>query len=732
MNPRVLLALWRARWSKSGGLHEVPYLYGKVNKWGTQMATSTLWSVPIIPGIAIIVALMLFWILCASELPLTNQMQFSVGILVVSLFIRRFSGLLVTLVLASLSLIMSSRYLIWRYADTLSTELTIDFLFGFCLCSMELLVCLTVAVGVLRALWPQYRSTAPLITAPERWPRVDIFLLLGGRSPAEVELMVDQAAAIDWPKKRRLLYLLDDRERIELRDFAAMRGARYLVNTAAIQDKAAEVNYALQFSHGEFIAVFDGQDPIEHTILRATLGWFVRDLRLGMLLSPFHFTAPKPTPLSLAQFNVDELSGSFAMFRRSMLTYVTGLTTENKPEDVAAPHTALKLRAAGFRSAYVGVQRLEISDQRALSRQPLPSDSLRSAASSPLIRVDDPFSERTLTYKQRLADLAAGLDFYAVVPRTVFLIAPLLFLLGGFNLIQTSPALFAAYALPHFFQGFIVRARLRGQTRYSVEVDLREGLLSLYLMLRTTLRLVRPGISSLQKMRSFTTPRNDEPIAWASMIWFGAVMLLNLIAVTVGVVDSLTANIVQIDVTAMYVIWCGWNVMQLAAMLAVGEEARSIRQHHRQIKSMPAMLKLASGRTVSCTTQNFPQETLELALRSPMNIDVDQSVMVSIFAGQREYAFAAHTTMVHESRLVVTIDVDARTAFTALGTTSLSQSLNRPQWLPGPHADRLLPIWLSKAIINSAIAVLDFFTHPGQHLRRLRVRRLAFSWKQKK
>ena len=732
MNPRALLALWRARWSKPVILREVPYLHGKVNKWGERVVASSLWSQSAAPYLAAVVALFLFVVLCATSPPLTNQMQFSVGILLVSLFIRRYSGLFVTLTLATLALISSSRYLIWRFSSTLPTELNTDFLLGFCLCSAELIVCVSVALEILRALWPQYRAVAPLMTAPERWPRVDIFLLLAGRSPVEVEAMANQAAAIDWPKKRRMLYLLDDQERIELRELAAARGARYLVNASATGTKVADVNHALPLSHGEFIAVFDDQDAIERNILRTTLGWLVRDLRLGMLISQTHFIAPSPTPLSLAQLDPLAPPQSFALFRRTMLSKISEPALKNALEEpTSESHTALKLRAVGFRSAYVGMKRLVMTDPRAALAQPV-RNALSGAKASVLIRVDDPFSERLLRHKQRLVDMAALLAFYAFIPRAIFLIAPLLFLLGGVNLIQTSPELFAVWALPHFLQGLIARARLRGRTRFSIEVDLREGLLSVYLMLRTVLRLLRPGISSLEKVRLFLSPRPEGPIAWASVIWFGTVMLLSLVAVVVGVVDSLTSGSIQQNVVALYVIWCAYNVMQLAAVLAVGEEARSIRQYHRHMRSMPAMLRLASGRKISCTTQNFPDETLELALPSSLNVGADEAVTVSLFTEQREYPFAAHAVAVRGTRLLVTIDDAAQPAFSALGAAYRSRGSDWPQWLPGQHADRLLPVWLSSAIINSLIAVLDFFTHSGEHLRRLRSQRLAFSWKQKK
>ncbi len=744
MNPRVLLALWRARWSKPGVSREVPYLYGKVNKWGAEIIAAAVWSLPSASAVALLAGLLLLVVLCATSLSLTNQMQFSFGILVVSLFIRRYSGLFVTLILATLALVTSSRYLVWRFGSTLDTSLNSDFFLGFFLCSAELIVCITVAVEILRALWPQYRAAVPLIAAPERWPRVDVFLLLAELSSAEAESLVDQAVAIDWPRKRKLLYLIDDRERIELRDLAAARGARYLVNSTTPRSKAADVNHALPLTRGEFIAVFDGQQPIERTSLRTTLGWFVRDLRLGMLLSPKHFTAPPPTPLALAQFDPSAPSPTFALFRRSMLTRVAGLTVDNGPKDTEAElHTALKLRAAGFRSAYVGMSWLQTAPQSTLVKQTIPSPLTVTLASS-LIRVNDPFSERTLRLKQRLADIGAMLAFYAVIPKTVFLLAPLFFLLGGANPIQTSPELFVAYALPHLLQGAIARSRLRGATRFSVEVDLREGLLSFYLMLRTTLRLIRPGLASLKKVRLFLFSRSNETLEWASVVWFGTVMLLNLIALGVGLyvglgvrLDvglsvSLTEASIQQSTVALYVFWCAWNVMHLAALLAVGEEARSVREYHQQIKLMPAMLKLPSGRTISCITRNFPKEILELTLPDSVNIDVDATVMLSLFSGQREYVFAAHALALHASRLTVVIDDGARSAFSVFGSACLSRGIDWPQWLPSEHADRLLPVWLSRFVINSLIAILDFFTHFGQHTNRLRPAHWLFTWKQKK
>ena len=739
MNPRLLLALWRARWGKSpGGSNKVPYLQGKVNTLGSQMVTAALWSEPTVPYLAALAALFFFAVVCFTSLPLTNQIQFSVGILLVSLFIRRYSGLFVTLTLSVLALIMSSRYLIWRFGSTLATEANTDFLLGFALCSAELLMSIAVAVEIVRALWPQYRSVAALLTAPERWPKVDIFLLLEGRSAAEVSAMAHQAAAIDWPKKRRVVYFLDDHERADLREFAAARGARYLVHAEATLAKPDSVNHALPFSHGEFIAVFDGSQTIERTLLRSTIGWFVRDHRLGMLVSPVHFTVPPPTPLSVAQFNPAARPQSFAMFRRTMLTYVAGLTEKTASGDhVGAPHTALKLRAAGFRCAYAGIARTALLDQQSGNNALLES-TLAATDRARMVRVDDPFSESALRYKQGLSDVATALAFYAGIPRIAFLIAPVLFLLADVNLIQTSPELLAAYALPHLLHGLIARARLRGHTRFSVEVDVLEGVLSVYLQLQTTLRLIRPGLSNLNNLRTLFRTRRDETRNWTTALGFGALVLLNARAVIAGCVALFATTPVQYDVTALYLLWSACNLMQLAAMLAIAEEARTIRHHHRQVQTMPAMLKLASGKTISCKTCNFPQPSVELLLPGTIDVGDGAAITLSLFHEHREYAFPARIDRLHESdsshqvRLTVVIDADVQAAYCDLGAACFSRGTDWPQWLPGRNADRLIPVWLSRAVIGSLIAVLDFVTHSGQYKRWLRAESWTFLWNQKK
>ncbi len=58
--------------------------------------------------------------------------------------------------------------------------------------------------------------------------------------------------------------------------------------------KAGNINRALTRLDSPFVAIFDCDHVPTRSFLQVTLGWFLRDSKLGLLQTPHHFYSPDP------------------------------------------------------------------------------------------------------------------------------------------------------------------------------------------------------------------------------------------------------------------------------------------------------------------------------------------------------------------------------------------------------------------------------------------------------
>ena len=75
--------------------------------------------------IALLLGIVLAVIVIIAPLSIPNQAAFAVVILISALLLYRMPGRFVTMVLVALSVIVSSRYLLWRFTSTMSSTWSI-------------------------------------------------------------------------------------------------------------------------------------------------------------------------------------------------------------------------------------------------------------------------------------------------------------------------------------------------------------------------------------------------------------------------------------------------------------------------------------------------------------------------------------------------------------------------------------------------------------------------------
>ncbi len=691
MTPKLLLALWRERWAKPGvTMLQVPYIDGRVSQWGIRIAQQMRWS---FPGIIIFIAFLtaLFGVvLLPTSFSLNNQIVFATFLLTCALFIRPHAGVLPTLILIGLSLVASVRYLYWRFSATLGHDSDTIFVLSFILILAELYLCLQAVLSFIEVRWPIKRGQSNLRNDSNLWPSVDIFVLCSEQSLSMIESTVKAALALDWPKTKTKIFLLDNFEKSDIKNLADSMNVQYLSHSENVDGKLGYINAALMETKGDLVMVLESDHAQDKMVLQHTVGWFLRDAKLGLLLSPSHFLAPKPSKLTLNLFNSCDLDASFALMRRSMLLR---LGDEKEHLVTSRERMDAEMRGLGYECAYVGLPRVasEESDASSMDMATL------APSSTPYFRVNQPIlSSRLLSSRLRLSSFQVVLNFYQPLARLVFMLAPLPYLFSGVKIVQANLALFVAYIVPHLVHWYMAKGRLESKSRLTIWMDFRETVLAVYLTVLTAISLVKTEFYQFTIKISTTKEKGKPSFDWLTSLPFATIIFLNLMGLVIGLINFPLDRRQEWDAAFFYLIWAFCNLLILSAFAAVAEEVRHIRHYRRLQLSRSVMLKLPLGRSLSCVTENFPEESLTIRLPTPTQLVVGSHVYLSIFRGDREFGFPAQVDSNDNHQLCVHIHESAQADYLAFAEAVYSRGKNWPQWLPDRDADSPLPRWLYK------------------------------------
>ena len=374
------------------------------------------------------------------------------------------------------ALLAGAVYLGWRFAFTLSVS---NLWLGLPLALAELGAFAATAFMVFEG-WRLKERTAPP-RATRSW-RCAVLIPTYNEPPDVLRPTVLGAMSVR-AAPRPEVWVLDDGEREWVRRMCDELGVHYLCRPAPRRDaKAGNLNYALEHVSADIVLVVDADHvPLPHALER-TLGYF-NDPMLAFVQSPQVFfnrsfqhprNADDPTLNEQSLFydvicagkdrnNAVFWCGSSAVLRREALESIGGIATETVVEDA---HTAMRLHAAGWRSAY---------HQEALAVGLAPEDvdayivqrGRWAAGCFQLFRKQNPLFMRGLTFRQRMHYLASLFHYVEGPQRLVALTVPSLVLLTGTVPLDAPPGLFLMLFLPQFVLiPAASRAIARGRYRF--------------------------------------------------------------------------------------------------------------------------------------------------------------------------------------------------------------------------------------------------------------------------
>jgi cellulose synthase (UDP-forming) len=613
----------------------------------------------------LVLLLVLLSVVITAPLDLPEQTLFAVLCLVVAMVVKRWPGRTATLMLTCLSVAMSSRYLYWRLTETLNMDGWFDAFFSAGLVAAEIYAWLVLVLGFVQTAWPLGRKPVPLPADTALWPTVDIFIPSYNEPLKVVKPTVLAALALDWPRDKLRVHILDDGRREEFRDFAAQAGVGWITRADNKHAKAGNINAALRHTSGELIAIFDCDHIPTRSFLQITVGWFLRDPRLAMLQTPHHFFSPDPFERNLGTYgrvpNEGELfyglvqdgndlwdaaffCGSCAVLRRDALMEVGGIAVETVTEDA---HTALKMHRRGWTTAYIGIPQAAGLATESLSSHV--GQRIRWARGmAQILRIDNPLLGRGLNLAQRLCYVNAMLHFMYGLPRIVFLTAPLAFLLLNAHVINASALMIAAMAMPHLIHANMTNSRVQGRYRHSFWAEVYETVLAWYIFRPTLVALINPKLGKFNVTAKGGLV-DERHVDWQIARPYLALLGLNLIGFAVGLLRMFWWNDTEIDTLVLNLVWTVYNVIIVGAAVAAAAEARQLREAHRVEIAIPAELRLPDGSRLPARTLDVSEGGLRLDLEGADSLPGDSPLEVALYRGDRTSVFAAHVVS-HQGR----------------------------------------------------------------------------------
>ncbi|MCU1247105.1 MAG: cellulose synthase catalytic subunit (UDP-forming) [Edaphobacter sp.] len=605
-------------------------------------------------------------------LELTWPQQVVLGILTIALVIwldRSSSSYLVTLTVMLVSMFSTFRYGYWRFASTGrfffdpgSVWSMLDAFFIALLLFAETYAFVILFLGYLQTLWPLRRTPVPLPDDTELWPAVDLIIPTYNEPLSVVKYTALAAMNIDWPSDRLHVYILDDGKREEFRRFAEEAGIGYMTRDDNQHAKAGNINRALPRLDAPYIAIFDCDHVPTRSFLQITLGWFLRDTKLGMLQTPHHFYSPDPFERNLDQFrkipnegelfygvvqdgndfwNATFFCGSCAVIRRSALDEIGGMAVETVTEDA---HTSLRMQQNGWNTAYINIpQAAGLATERLSGHV---KQRIRWARGMiQIMRIDNPLFARGLSPAQRLCYFNAMTHFLYALPRLIFLTAPLIYLIFGHTNIPGYWAAILAYAFPHLALSNIANSRIQGQHRHSFWNDIYETVLAPYILLPTLLALITPRLGKFHvTAKGGVVNRRffDRHLARPFLFLIGLNLLGILCAIPrlfpfPGAASAFPLNLFarmydgnHVGTILMNLLWVCFNLIILGVATSVAWESRQRRQTVRLAMTVPADVQLANGAIIHGVTTDVSSGGLMIRMERDFIANLGDTIKLTL------------------------------------------------------------------------------------------------------
>ena len=635
------------------------------------MADARVWQNKLVKYVILAFILFLLAIFITIPFSLEAQAVFISFILLVAYALKRVKGQIATIVMITLSVTTSSRYLWWRYTETLNWDDPLALALGGGLLLAETYAWLVLILGFFQTINPLERKPVPLPKNTDLWPTVDVYIPTYNEPLSVVRPTTLAALSIDWPADKLNVYILDDGKRPEFKEFAEEIGVGYLARSDNNHAKAGNMNSAMRYTDGEYIAIFDCDHVPARSFLQMTMGQFLKDSKVCLVQTPHHFFSADPFERNLNNhsqipnenmlfygliqdgndmWDATFFCGSCAVLKRAALDDIGGFAFETVTEDA---HTALRMQRAGYKTAYINIPQAAGLATDSLSAHI--GQRIRWARGmAQIFRLDNPLMGKGLSIPQRLCYINAMLHFLSGIPRIVFLTAPLALIYFNAYIIYAPFLAIFIYVVPTLIQIKATNSRIQGKYRYSFWGEVYESVLAWYILKPTTVALFNPNKGKFNVTEKGGL-NDEEHYDWGISKPYLILLLINLLGILVGVLRLFLGDPSQIGVLIISMGWAFYNIIILGAAVAVAAEARQVRHSHRIKANFPAGVRLANGHTLKVKITDYSDNGVGIETDHAHLCRVNDKIELLMSRGNKQFSFTTYVCNTRKKQIGLTL-----------------------------------------------------------------------------
>ena len=539
----------------------------------------------------------------------------------------------------------------------------LDALFIVLLLFAETYAFVILFLGYLQTLWPLRRTPVPLPDDPDLWPAIDLLIPTYNEPLSVVKYTALAAMNIDWPADKLNVYILDDGQREEFRNFAEEAGIGYMTR----DDNAARQGGQHQPRPRAPRLALTSPSSTATTSQRAAscrspwVGFFataswrccrrrttsIRPIRSSAISDQFRMIPNEGEFFyGIVQdgndfWNATFFCGSCAVLRRSALDEIGGIAVETVTEDA---HTSLRMQMNGWNTAYINIpQAAGLATERLSGHV---KQRIRWARGMvQIMRTDNPLFAPGLSTAQRLCYFNAMTHFLYALPRLIFLTAPLIYLVFGRVNLPGYWAAILAYAFPHLVLSSIANSRIQGHHRHSYWNEIYETVLAPYILIPTMLALINPRSGTFDVTakggvvnHKFFDKRIAQPfLLMVAMNGLGILCALPRLFQFPGSGRSFPFNLLagmydgnHVGTIVMNLLWACFNMVILGVATSVAWESRQRRQAVRVAMTVPADVLLADGSVVRGVTADVSSGGLMVRMERDFIAKVGDAVKLTL------------------------------------------------------------------------------------------------------
>lgn len=559
-----------------------------------------------------------------------------------------------------LTIFFSSVYLLWRLFFTIPWKEGVPQAFaGILLALAET----ATTLGMFELMISKMKSRESVLRLPELpedcFPDVDVFIATHNESCDLLYKTVNACMYLEYPDRSKVhVYVCDDGNREEVRCMAEQLGAGYLGTADNRHAKSGNYNHALGATDSPLIATFDADMIPRRSFLMRTVPYFyIPGVRMGLVQTPqsfynqdlfqFNLFAEKDIPNEQDFFsreinvmrnaaNAAAYTGSNTLILRKAMEEIGGFPYDTVTEDF---ETSLRLQKAGY-ITYASEEVLA-AGLSTTTVESMISQRIRWARGViQSIRNTNAVFTSELPLAARLSYLNAYLYWWSFLSRMIFILAPILYALFDFRLVECGFGELLVFWIPSHLSYSVSVRYLSTNIRNLRWSQIIDTILAPYLIIPVFLESV--GIRQETFRVTDKKNRRERTASLRYLLPHGILFLLTVAAVLRYARGKYGTALIY---SSVILFWLGYNLMSLfyALFFMMG---RDVRRQYDRIGAKEAIHVTFCGRKYTGMTEDVSEGGVAFRLQEAAELKRGDDFQILVSTGY--YQAALDGTLVYQ------------------------------------------------------------------------------------